>query len=98
MKIDVTKLGVDILNSIKRENEYYLELKEKVVNEFLTNNKEYLNNLTLELDTLFSAIKLEELANLYEKHLEVAQKKTKREIKSNEYFNDLVNVYEDDNN
>ena len=103
MKIDITQLGVNILNTIKRENEDYLKLKEKVVNEFLTNNKEYLNNLTLELDTLFSAIKLEELANLYEKAFRSCLEKTKGEIKSNEllsneYFNDLVNTYEDDNN
>ena len=99
---NITKLGVDILNILRRENEYYLKLKENVVNEFLTNNKEYLNNLTLELDTLFSTIKLEELANLYENAFRSCLEKAKKEIKSNEllsneYFNDLVSVYQDDN-
>jgi len=102
MKNNITKLGVDILNIIRRENEYYLKLKENVVNEFLANNKEYLNNLTLELDTLFSTIKLEELANLYENAFRSCLEKAKKEIKSNElisneYFNDLVSVYKDDN-
>ena len=102
MKNDIAKLGVDILNTIRRENEYYLKLKENVVNEFLANNKEYLNNLTLELDIIFSTIKLEELANLYENAFRSCLEKAKREIKSNEllsneYFNDLVNIYTDDN-
>ena len=102
MKDNITELGVNILNKIRRENNHYLKLKEDVVNKFLANNKDYLNKLTSELDTLFSTVKLEELANLYEKAFRSCLEKTKREIKSNElisneYFNDLVGIHEDNN-
>ena len=100
MKNNINELGVDILNKIRRENSYYLELKQKVIDEFLANNKEFLNNLTLELDTLFSAVKLEELANLYENAFKSCLEKTKNEIKSNEllsneYFNSLIDIVQD---
>ena len=102
MKNNITELGVNILNKIRRENEHYLKLKEDVVSKFLADNKDYLNKLTLELDSLFSTVKLEELAKLYENAFRSCLEKTKREIKSNEllsneYFNDLVDIYEDNN-
>ena len=102
MKNNIVELGVNILNKIRRENNFYLELKEDVVSKFLANNKEFLNNLTLELDTLFSAVNLEELANLYENAFKSCLEKTKREIKtnellSNEYFNNLIDIYKDNN-
>ena len=100
MKNNIVELGVNILNKIRRENNFYLELKEDVVNKFLANNKEYLNHLTLELDTLFSAVNLEELANLYENAFKSCLEKAKREIRANkllsdQYFDNLINIYQD---
>ena len=95
MKNSITEKGVDILNKIRKENDYYLEAKRRIVDEFLSKNKEDLNNLVLELDNIFSAVKLEELANLYEKAFNSSLDKTKNEINKNkllseEYFTTLA--------
>ena len=66
MKNDITDYAVKILNKIREENDYYLNAKERVIKEFLDNNKEDLDKIILGLENLFSVVKLEELAQHYD--------------------------------
>lgn len=102
MKNDIGEKSVDISNKIRRENDYYLEAKQKVIEEFLDKNKDELNNLVSELDNLFSVIKLEELANLYEKAFNSSLQKTINEINYNknlsyEYFIGITELIDNKN-
>jgi len=83
MKSDIINNGVDILNKIRIENKYYLEENKKVIKEFLDKNKENLDKIILELDNLFSVVKLEKLAHNYEVAFNSSLEKTKNEINKN---------------
>ena len=94
MKNNISQAGLEILKKIKRENNYYLEAKQKVIKEFLDKNKEDLDKTVLELDNLFSMAILDKLAQLYEEAFNSSLEKTKNEIYrnyllSNEYFKTL---------
>ena len=94
MKNNISEAGLEILKKIKRENNYFLEAKQKVIKEFLDKNKEDLDKKVLELDNLFSMAKLDKLAQLYEEAFNSSLEKTKNEIYgnyllSNEYFSTL---------
>ncbi len=94
MKNNITNAGVDILNKIRLENDYYLDAKQRVIKDFLDKNKEDLDRTVLELDNLFSVVNLEELARLYDEALNNFLEKTKNEINGNyllsdEYFSTL---------
>ena len=94
MKDKIIDAGVQINNKIRKENNYYLEHKKEIIDEFVTKNKELLDNLVIELDNLFSVINIEELAVLFETALNSSLLKIKNEIKNNsdladEYFQTL---------
>ena len=98
LRDNITDLGVDISNKIRMENNYYLEAKQKIIKDFLKENKEYLNKLILELENLFSVVSLEELSNLYEVAFNSSLEKTKNEIKNNELLSDeYFGTLSDDN-
>ena len=93
---DLKKVGADVLNSIKNENNHFLGSINEEVKQLL-DKKDYLNQLVLELDTLFSEESLENIAKLYEQaftnHLNIIE----QSIQSNknltyQYFNDMENV------
>jgi len=88
MKNDITEDAVTILNKIREENDYYLKAKERVIKDFLDNNKEDLDKTVLELDNLFSVVKLEELAQLYDEAFNSSLEKTKNEIDKNYLLSD----------
>jgi len=88
MKDDISVAGVEILNKIRRENNYYLEEKQKVIKDFLDKNKEDLDKIILELDNLFSVVKLERLALNYEIAFNSSLEKTKNEINKNYLLSD----------
>jgi len=94
MRNNITDAGVEISNKIKLENDYYLEAKQRVIKDFVDKNKDDLDRTVLELDNLFSVVKLEELAKLYEEAFNSSLEKTKNEINENyllsdEYFSTL---------
>ena len=96
LKSKINDQGVSILNKIRRENTYYLESKQNITDSFIQNNKANLEELVIELDNLFSIVKLEELANLFEKALNSSLDTTKNEINFNrelakEYFGTISN-------
>ena len=95
---NITGAGVEISKAIKKENNYYLEAKERVIKEFLDKNKEDLDKIVLELENLFSAVKLEELAQLYEEAFNSVLEKTKNEINNNYLLSDeyLSTLSDDD--
>ena len=95
----INDAGVQINNKIRRENNYYLEHKQKLIDEFVQNNKDTLEEIVIYLDNLFSIVKMEELSNLYEKALNSSLETTKEEINYNrelakEYFGTLSNKTE----
>ena len=80
MQTEIDNEGVNILNNIRKENEYYLREKDRIIKEFIENNTKYLNDLTLEIDSLFTETKLEELAKLYETAYYSCIYKTQKEL------------------
>ena len=88
MKNEITNTGVEILNKIREENNYYLEAKSRVIKEFLNKNKEDLDRIVKELDNIFSVVKLGELAQLYEEAFNSSLEKTENEIKDNYLLSD----------
>ena len=97
----IVENGVNILNSIRRENEYYLKEKEILIGEFIKNEKDYLNRLIFEIDSLFTEKKIEELAQLYEIAFKSCLLKTKNELNNNKnaainYLNDMVKYFQND--
>ena len=88
MKINITNAGKEILKKIQKENNYYLEEKQRIIKEVLDENKEYLDKIILDLETIFSARKMEELAQLYETAFNSCLEKTKNEIKENSNLSD----------
>ena len=88
MKDDIRVAGVEIINKIRRENNYYLKENQEVIKEFLDKNKEDLDKIILELDNLFSVIKLKRLALNYEIAFNSSLEKTKNEINRNYLLSD----------
>ena len=97
----LNQIGVDILNSIRRENDYYLSQKNQIINDFVKDNQNYLNNLTYQIDSKFTERNLEKIAELYDKAFKSCLEKTTTEFNNNynsayKYFNDLANIMQDD--
>jgi hypothetical protein len=91
----ISNYTINIINTIRNENDDYLNETQKIINK-LVNNKEDLFNLISDLTILFSE-NLEELANLYEKAFNSCLEKInnevhKNELFANEYFNNLNNI------
>ena len=96
---NIFTLTISILNKIKTENNNYLKETELKIDDFMKNNKEYLNQLIYELNILFSKENLEKLANLYEIGFQSCLNKIKNDIQQNEllindYFNNLSSGFE----
>ena len=96
---NIFTLAISILNKIKTENNNYLKETELKIDDFMKNNKEYLNQLIYELNILFSKENLEKLANLYEIGFQSCLNKIKNDIQQNEllindYFNNLSSGFE----
>ena len=94
MRDKIIDSGVQIYTKIKRENDYFLEKKQNIIDEFIQNNKKELEDIIIKLDSIFSIVKIEELANLYELAFNSSLQLTKNEINSNmdlaeEYFKTL---------
>ena len=91
---NISQFGINILNKIINENNYYLNQRKEIIEKFLIENKQYLYNLTSDLIILFSEESLKELANLYEKAFDSCLNKINNELNQNEllskeYFNNL---------
>ena len=101
MQNDINQIGVDILNSIRNENDFYLKEKNRIIKWFIENDQEYLNTLTFEIDSQFTERKIEEIANLYKIAFQSCLNKTINELNNNNnsafyYFTDLANIILDD--
>ena len=102
MQNEINNKGVNILNSIRNENDEYLKEKNRVIEEFIRNDRQYLNTLTFEIDSKFTERKLGELKNLYEIAYKSCLEKTKNELNNNyniasKYFTDLAALIQDNN-
>ena len=92
-------LAYSILSQIKQENDLYISTIKNNVNQFLKDNKKYLDNLIKDLEYLFSE-KIEQLVDEYEivfnKHLEGINKvlNKNKELTTN-YFNQMNDVLTD---
>ena len=94
---ELKNIALDIIIKVKKENNLYLDSVNKTINEFLENNKEYLNQLIRELDILFSNDKLDEISKSYEMALYRHFNKISDKLKDNkdliyEYFNGMTNL------
>ena len=101
MQNEINDDGVNILNSIRKENEEYLKEKNDVIADF---NKyhNYLNNLTFKIESLFTEKKLGEIEGLYEIAYTSCLNKTTRELNNNNnsaynYFSELEGIMQNNN-
>ena len=102
MERDINQNGVSILNGIRKENEEYLKEKDRIINEFITNEQDYLNKLTFEIDSQFTEKKLGELAQLYDAAYKSCITKTRNELNNNKnsasnYFSNMVSYFNNNN-
>ena len=98
---DLNKEANSILININHENNLYMNAIKENVSNFLTNNKEYLDNLMKELEYLFSE-KIEQLAETYEiafsKHTKsIEDIMDNNKLLTNTYFNGMNDVLSDNN-
>jgi len=63
---ELKELGKEIIVKIKEENNLYLDKVDKVINEFLENNRDYLEQLIREINILFSIDSLDKISKSYE--------------------------------
>ena len=62
---ELKELSVKVYTKIKNENNEYLNMLKDRINKFLENNKDYLDSLIKDLESLFSEEKVEYLADIY---------------------------------
>ena len=91
---NISNHGVTISNKIRMENDYYISEKNKYIENFLKENKQYLYDLTSDLFVLFSEESLEDLAKLYYETFESCLNKINNELHKNkllskEYLDNL---------
>ena len=101
MERDINQSGMDIINSIKKENEDYLKEKDKIMGEFIKNEQDYLNNLIFEIESLFTEKKFGEIEELFEIAFNSCLTKTKNELINNKnevinYINNMVKYFQND--
>ena len=100
---DLDDLGFQVYDSVRNENNKYLHNVSEIVEKFFDENKDYLNNLILNLTLLLSEDSLEKLSYNIEKEINNSLKQIHSDINinnnlSNEYFEKLINVINDDDN
>ena len=98
---DLKILEADILNSIRNENNNFLGSVNEEVKQLL-DKKDYLNQLVLELDTLFSEDSLEKIEKLYDQtftnHLNIIKQSIQSNNNlANQYFNEMANLMTNNN-
>ena len=98
---DLDDLGLQVSDSLIKENNKYLDDVNKTIDNFLNQNKDYLNNLIMNLTSLLSEDFLEKLSNNFEEEFNNSLKQIQSDINnnkklSNEYFEKLKNAIEDD--
>jgi hypothetical protein len=96
---DFKSLTYSILFKIKQENDLYISTIKNNINQFLKDNKEYLDNLMKDLEYLFSE-KMEQLEDEYKivfnKHLEsINEVMNKNGELAKNYFNQMNGVLTD---
>ena len=99
---ELKELGKEIIVKIKEENNLYLDKVDKVINEFLENNKDYLEQLIREINILFSIDSLEKIKNSYESAFNRTFDRLKDEIEQNknltkEYFDGMAGLMTNNN-
>ena len=97
---ELKQKGTEILIKVKNENTLFLNTVNEKINKFLNENKEILLKIISNLNHLFSEDSLENLANSYKnsfnKHLdEFTNRIKKNENLSNEYFDGMLNLMND---
>ena len=80
---EIKDLGSDIIIKIKKENNLYLDEINKVVNDFLEKNLDYLNKLMVEINILFSTKSLNQIAKSYENSMDRYFSKLNNDINQN---------------
>ena len=66
MKNDISSCGVNIINNIKRENNYYINKIKETVNKFIEENSANLNSVILDLNILLSEESLLEISDYFD--------------------------------
>jgi hypothetical protein len=100
--LNLDNFGVSISNSIRNENDKYLNDVNKIVNSFLNENKKELNDLFLNLTLLFSEESLLFLDKYFKNDLDKSLNKIKTDIETNKklsqkYFDGVKKVTEYNN-
>ena len=66
MKQEIKNCGVDIINTIKRENNNYINLIKENIDNFIKDNLEILNSVIFDLNILLSEESLKEIYDFFE--------------------------------
>ena len=66
LKNNISNCSLDIINNVRRENNYYMDSIKKTVNEFINENLGDLNSLILDLNILLSEESLKELSYFFD--------------------------------
>ena len=101
LAMNVHQASINILNNLRNENKIYFKEVNTKTEDFIVENKEYLNQIISEIDILFSEKNIKNLVNLYENGVQSCFEKIKNEIKHNklllnDYFKDINGIF--DNN
>ena len=102
MQNEINDIGVNILKSIRNENEEYLREKNQVIENFVSKYQNYLNTLTFEIESLFTEKNLGKIAELYKIAFNSCLSKTTNELNNNKnsainYFKGLAEIMQDNN-
>ena len=101
IKNDISKCGVDIINTIKKENKEYLtQIKDNINNIVNDSLVEDLNSLIFDLNIFFSEENLYKFSNLYDLAFQTSLNKMKNDILNNQllienYYKEFADILED---
>ena len=94
---DIRDLYVQISLKLKKENNFYLQNLQEKLDNFVSQNKDYLKSIINKLNVLFSEEKLKILANLYDEGFTNSIEIIKNQLENNTiltqtYFDDIKGV------
>ena len=100
IKTDITNCAVNIINTVKRENEEYIKSIIDNIDEFIDENYDNLTSIIFDLNILLSESSIKELSILYEIALNSSINKIKNDILYNkklieEYYNEYMDILDD---
>ena len=99
IKDELKALRAEIVDFVKKENEEYVDNINNKINNFLSENKEYLNQLIYNITILLSDRSFEKLSHSYEISFNNCLSRLDEELNQNKmltinYFSNLTSVFE----